>query len=229
MKIICYGDSNTYGYDPHGGPALRYGADSRWVNLLAKSLHTDDADSGVSGVLNAGQNGREIPDNGWESAVGVARQLAAATEPEMADAAAPGIYGPAGGDLIVLMLGSNDILLSGISAKKTAEKMRRFMGAIKMEAPGRGILLIAPVSFREGYWVPDRSYIEESVKLPKLYEQLAAEMNDDESSHAAPVHFADANAWDVELTSDGVHFTQEGHKAFAEGLTKALKLWYSIG
>ena len=208
MKIICYGDSNTYGYNPHGAPARRYDADGRWVDLISRTLPP------TSKIFNAGPNGREIPDNGWESAAGVAQQLAAATEP---------------GDLILIMLGSNDVLLSSTSAEQTAQKMRRFLGAIKMEAPGRHILLVGPVGFREGYWVPERSYIEESEKLPGLYETLAEELNDDESIHAAPVHFADANEWGVTLTDDGVHFTREGHKAFAEGLTKALKLWYSIG
>lgn len=198
MKIICYGDSNTYGYNPHGTPALRYDADGRWVDLISRTLPS------TCKIFNAGQNGREIPDNGWESAAGVAQQLAAATEP---------------GDLILIMLGSNDVLLSSTSAEQTAQKMRRFLGAIKMEAPGRYILLVGPVSFREGYWVPDRSFIEESEKLLALYQQLAAEMD---------VRFADANEWGVTLTDDGVHFTREGHKAFAEGLTKALKLWYSI-
>ena len=217
MKIICYGDSNTYGYDPHGGMALRYGAGGRWVDLVGSMLPESCK------IFNAGQNGREIPDNGWESAEGVAMQLAAATE--------PGCTGGVSGqkDLIIIMLGSNDVLLSSTSAEQTAQKMRRFLGAIKMEAPGRHILLVGPVSFQEGYWVPDRSYIEESEKLPGLYETLAEELNDDESIHAAPVHFADANEWGVTLTDDGVHFTREGHKAFAEGLTKALKLWYSIG
>jgi lysophospholipase L1-like esterase len=165
-------------------------------------------------IFNAGQNGREIPDNGWESAEGVAMQLAAATE--------PGCAGCAGGqkDLIIIMLGSNDVLLDGLSAEKTAMKMKRFLGAVKMEAPGREILLVAPVSFRTGYWVPDQRYIEESKKLLELYAQLAGEMD---------VHFADANEWGVSLTDDGVHFTEDGHKAFAEGLTKVLKLWYSIG
>lgn len=208
MKIICYGDSNTYGYNPHGAPALRYDANGRWVDLISRTLPP------TCKIFNAGQNGREIPDNGWESAAGVAQQLAAATEP---------------GDLILIMLGSNDVLLSSTSAEQTVQKMRRFLGAIKMEAPGRHILLVGPVGFREGYWVPERSYIEESEKLPGLYETLAEELNDDESIHAAPVHFADANEWGVTLTDDGVHFTREGHKAFAEGLTKALKLWYSIG
>ena len=31
MNIICFGDSNTYGYDPRGYFGGRYGADCRWV------------------------------------------------------------------------------------------------------------------------------------------------------------------------------------------------------
>ena len=35
MNVICFGDSNTYGYDPHGYFGGRYDADSRWVDILA--------------------------------------------------------------------------------------------------------------------------------------------------------------------------------------------------
>ena len=194
MKIICYGDSNTYGYDPVGRPALRYPAEARWVDILAKHLQADgstetgsaesgDAELGrtesgsaagmpeVSGVFNAGQNGREIPGNGWESAEGVAAQLAAATEPGGGAGLA---VGPAG-DLIIIMLGSNDVLLSSRTAEKTAERMKRFLGAVKMEAPGRQLLLVAPVGFKEGYWVPEQRFIEESEMLSELYRQLAEE------------------------------------------------------
>lgn len=53
MKVICFGDSNTYGYDPRGYFGGRYDADCRWVDILA-------AKTGWA-VLNMGQNGREIP------------------------------------------------------------------------------------------------------------------------------------------------------------------------
>ena len=51
MKVICYGDSNTYGYDPRSFPGGRY--DHPWPELLA----------GKTGwhILNQGENGREIP------------------------------------------------------------------------------------------------------------------------------------------------------------------------
>ena len=35
--------------------------------------------------------------------------------------------------------------------------------------------------------------------------------------------FADAGEWDIELTFDGVHFSEEGHKSFAQKLNELLK------
>lgn len=51
MKIICFGDSNTYGYDPRGYFGGRY--DAPWPEILAER-------SGWN-VVNDGINGREIP------------------------------------------------------------------------------------------------------------------------------------------------------------------------
>ena len=36
------------------------------------------------------------------------------------------------------------------------------------------------------------------------------------------VRFTDAGAWDVGLAYDGVHFTEQGHRAFAEEIWKEL-------
>ena len=38
------------------------------------------------------------------------------------------------------------------------------------------------------------------------------------------LRFADAASWEVSLCFDGVHFTAEGHAAFAAGLLAALKV-----
>ena len=53
MRVLCFGDSNTYGYDPRSYFGGRYPAISRWVDLLAAKTGWD--------VINAGENGREIP------------------------------------------------------------------------------------------------------------------------------------------------------------------------
>lgn len=53
MRILCFGDSNTYGYDPRDLFGGRYAAGDRWVDLLARKTGWE--------VINAGSNGREIP------------------------------------------------------------------------------------------------------------------------------------------------------------------------
>lgn len=51
MKIICYGDSNTYGYDPRSYLGGRF--DRPWPEILAEKTGWQ--------VINQGENGREIP------------------------------------------------------------------------------------------------------------------------------------------------------------------------
>ena len=48
-KVLCFGDSNTYGCDPCSYLGGRYPARYRWVDLLGCV------------AVNAGENGREIP------------------------------------------------------------------------------------------------------------------------------------------------------------------------
>lgn len=54
MRLLCFGDSNTYGYDPRAYLADRYPAEVRWTDRLARTTGWE--------VCNLGQNGREIPD-----------------------------------------------------------------------------------------------------------------------------------------------------------------------
>ncbi len=51
-RIVCYGDSNTYGYDPRSYLGGRYPETVRWTALLSADGWT---------VINEGENGRSIP------------------------------------------------------------------------------------------------------------------------------------------------------------------------
>jgi len=97
MKVICFGDSNTYGYDPRGFFADRYPAKNRWVDLLSVSHGWD--------VINAGVNGREIPSNFHFLRLPDAHISA---------------------DMFLVMLGTND-LLQGAAAKEAAVRMEAFL------------------------------------------------------------------------------------------------------
>ena len=176
MNVICFGDSNTYGYDPRSWLGGRYGADSRWVDILA-------AETGWT-VCNWGENGREIP----------------GTAPAF----------PPDTDLLLLMLGTND-LLQGRRPEDAAEKLARFL--LSLPLPSRRVFLIAPPPLALGAWVPEERLIHSCKVFAQHCRALAGRLG---------LRFADAGAWQIPLAYDGVHFTAQGHRAFAAGLLAAL-------
>ena len=104
------------------------------------------------------------------------------------------------------MLGTND-LLRGYSAVETCSRMEAFLRYLQPKC-GR-LLLIAPPPMKRGAWVTEENLIAESVKLAEAYQVLSQKLD---------IAFVNAGQWNVELTFDGVHFTEAGHRAFAEGL-----------
>ena len=185
MKILCFGDSNTYGYDPRSFFGSRYPAEYRWTDLLAQKLNCN--------VVNAGENGRESP--GLEGEVTRFNLLLNAQKPV---------------DLLIVMLGTND-LLQGNSVESVALRMEVFLTHIDREKSG--ILLIGPPPMQRGEWVPVQTLIDASAALTREYKSLAERLG---------VRFVDAGEWKIPLTFDGVHFTADGHKTFADGLTNYL-------
>lgn len=174
MNVICYGDSNTWGYDPRSRAGEMYPAGSRWTDILADKTGWN--------INNQGVNGREVPE-----------------EPA---------YIPQDTDLFLVMLGTNDLLQLD-TPEAAAERMERFLSGQN----AKRLVIIAPPPMVQGEWVQDEDLIADSKRMAELYRILAERLG---------VRFLDAGAWNVALSHDGVHFTQEGHRAFAEGLAKEL-------
>ena len=68
---------------------------------------------------------------------------------------------------------------------------------------------------KRGAWVPSDVLVAESIHLAEEYKLLAEKLK---------ITFVDTRHWNIELTFDGVHFTESGHHAFAENLRKELRL-----
>ena len=185
MKILCFGDSNTYGYDPRSYFGSRYPAEHRWVDLLAKKLDCT--------VVNEGMNGREIPRREGEL--------------QRFDLMLTG-HKPV--DLLIIMLGGND-LLQGNPTETAVKRMESFLEHIDLDK--QKILLIGPPPMGRGEWVTTQTLVDSSVALNHAYKALSRRLG---------VRFADAGEWEIPRAFDGVHFTEEGHKAFAEGLRNYL-------
>ena len=168
MNMICFGDSNTYGYDPRSFLGDRYPAEDRWVDILAKKLGWE--------AVNTGMNGREIP-----------RRAVKFEE----------------ADLLLIMLGTND-LLQGNSPAEVRNRMKSFLESLDFDKSR--ILLITPPPLKLGAWVPDQTLVDASKSL---------------NFHGLGVRCV--GPWDLPLTFDGVHLTEEGHGKLAEYLYQVIK------
>lgn len=185
-KILCFGDSNTYGYDSRSYLGGRYDAGSRWVDILAQMSGWE--------VRNAGENGREIPRR--EGELCRFRQLLADAQPV---------------DLLLVMLGSND-LLQGAEAAEVADRMEGFLKQVPLARDK--IILIAPPPMKWGAWVTEDRLPEDSLRLIEAYQVLAQRLG---------IRFVDTEHWEIELTFDGAHFSEQGHKTFAKRLYPILR------
>ena len=151
MRLLCFGDSNTYGYDPRSYLGERYPAETRWTERLAAATGWE--------VLEEGQNGREIPCRSAE------QRTAAETLSQAGRL-----------DVLIVMLGGNDLLQHpDFAAEDAAARMERFLTALLPHpalAAGT-VLLVAPPPMRPGAWVTERRLLTESARLADCYQALA--------------------------------------------------------
>lgn len=141
--LICYGDSNTYGYDPRGFGGGRYEAKDRWCDILA-------AQTGCT-VINLGENGRTLPEDSWDYMI-LDRCL---RQHENADA-------------LIVMLGSNDVLLRFCpNVEEIGQKAEALLAYVRGKYPELKILLLAPPS------VDIAEYAPLMRQLAKIYSGLA--------------------------------------------------------
>ncbi len=202
-NILCFGDSNTWGFAPHSGE--RYALDVRWTGVLQYSLGQGYR------IIEEGLNGRTTvyEEQGRKHRSGI-EILPALLESHM----------PL--DLVVVMLGTNDLkscfnqtpLQIAQGAKRVCETILEgeFFPAGSVE-----VLLVSPALVKD----PPQEYAEElkgaitkSREFSKHYKQVSGELN---------IHFFDAasvvNASDV----DGVHWEAQQHGLFGRELCKKIK------
>ena len=145
-RILCIGDSNTFGHDPRSYGGDRYPRDVRWTGRLERPDRE---------VVNAGRNGACIPREaefpGVEAVIHRNMPL----------------------DAVVVMLGTND-LLRGAGPEEASARMEKLLSIIKPRLDGARLLLVSPPPMERGSWVPTDELVGRSKALSRLY-QAAAE------------------------------------------------------
>ncbi|RDJ25517.1 hypothetical protein DWF00_14955 [Bosea caraganae] len=206
-RILCFGDSNTWGADPAGGGRLP--AAARWTGVLAGALGPGHA------VIEEGMRGRTTAlDDPMVPGGNGASYLA------------PCLVSHQPLDLVILMLGNNDLKdRFGQSAADVAENVARLVELIRA-APIEGpsdrkppILLVAPPKLGPrgpGFAAIFAKADPKSAVLSDALGAVAARAN---------VAFFDAGSVVGISGGDGVHFAAPEHAKLGHALAPlALRL-----
>ena len=202
MNILCFGDSNTHGYNPKDG--TRYERNKRWTGILQNLLGEEDY------VIEEGLSGRttvfEDPIHEGLSGLNHIYSCLMTHEPL---------------DLLIIMLGTNDtkerfgananVISLGLS--RLIEKAKNTKLAFRNNKPN--ILIVAPIPIR-----PEISSVEcganmgkgcseKSYELIPLYENVAKETG---------CYFFDPSLYVACSDYDYMHLSEEAHEILANKL-----------
>jgi lysophospholipase L1-like esterase len=201
--VLCYGDSNTWGYDP--ATRTRFPPEVRWTGVLASRLGAEYR------VVEEGLNGRTTR---WDDPIETGRNGLTYLRPCIES------HQPL--DVIVIMLGTNDLKsrfdlsASDIaqSAAALAEMAWRFAHA--PDGSHAKVLLAAPpaVSTLTELDQMFEGAREKSRQFSRYY-RLAAGWYD--------LPFFDAGTVIVSSEKDGIHFDLEEHRKLGEALADEVR------
>ncbi len=205
--ILCYGDSNTYGYNPEDG--FRYPYGQRWTSILQENL------KGQAVVIPEGLNGRTTC---FEDEIRPGRNGAAYLDPCLHT------HGPI--DLVVLMLGTNDLKIrfqaTPTDIGKAIERLIKMILEITPQKRKDGkpskILLVSPIhlgdnlcDIESGEEMGFERGIQYSKRLAPIYQQWA---------ETYQIEFMDAALYAKPSKLDACHLSVEGHASLGAEITE---------
>lgn len=205
--VLCYGDSNTFGYVPETG--MRYPKDVRYPGRLQLLLGDGYY------VVEEGCNGRttihDDPVDGWKNGLDYLKPCLNSHKPV---------------DIVILMLGSNDLKETfHLSAREIAEGAERLVDVIRgFTAEKQGfvpdIILVSPPEIGKNirtspfYGAFNERAVGESKQFSKWYRE-AADRNG--------CIFFDAAEYVHPSDTDSLHLTPDGHRVLAEKLCEVIR------
>lgn len=207
--VLCFGDSNTYGWDPM--TLGRYAPDIRWPGVLQKELGPEYR------VVEEGCGCRTaVMDDGLETFVNGSKYFE------------PCLRSHCPLDAVVIMLGTNDLKRRfGLSATDIAGGVGVLAGMVSSvlrfeQNPLPQILLISPIHLGEKIVENEVNYelfdfehgIETSKKLAVAIRQTADKYG---------CSFLDAAEFAKPSEADSVHMMPEGHLTLGRAVARKLE------
>ncbi len=203
-NVLCYGDSNTWGTDP--ATRDRLPPDRRWTGVLAQELGAEYRviEEGLGGRTTVWDDPIEGYKNGREYLI-------------------PCLESQRPLDLVVLMLGTNDLKLRfSVSAWDIAQSVGVLVDIIKTSGAGANgdapkVLVMAPPvvgrlsDYAEMFGEQAQA---KSRKFGEYYQRVAAE-------HGC--HFLDTAQVVVSSELDGIHFDAVEHQKLGRAVAKRVR------
>ena len=199
-KILCYGDSNTFGYNPVDGS--RFDEKTRWTALLQENLGSDFE------IIEEGACDRTgIADNDKGFLYSAQRHF-----PKM-------ITKTKNVDLLILAIGTNDLQFKyDLTVHQFENGLEKLIVTAKNNV--RRIILIPPVILHENVlegffkFQFDETSVSKSKKIGKIYRKL---------SNIYGLDYFDLNDFVKPSNADGLHYDSEGHKIISTKLSDYIK------
>ena len=201
--ILCYGDSNTWGWDPISGS--RFDKDVRWPGVLQQELGEDYE------VISEGLPGRTTV---WTDPI----------EGHMSgkNYLIPCLHSHKPIDLVIILLGTNDLKHRfGVTAFDIAEGISHLVKMIQHSESGPGgksplvlILIPPPLEKLSKFAEMFTGGIEKSKSLNQQYKRVAELL-------ACP--YLDTSEYIVSSDVDGVHFDASTHQKLGQVVAQQVK------
>ncbi len=199
-KILCYGDSNTFGFNPKDGS--RFDESTRWTALLQAYLHNNFE------IIEEGLCDRTgFVDNPKGFLFSSQRHF-----PKFLSKSDKF-------DIIVLAIGTNDLQFQYNISYSVVQ--RGLVELIKnAQEKSNKIIIVPPVILKEnilnGYFKIqfDKMSIIKSKKIGTIYRKL---------SNAYNCRYFDINKIVQPSDTDGLHYDEQSHKIIANKLTEFIK------
>jgi lysophospholipase L1-like esterase len=211
--ILCFGDSNTWGYE--ASTQERLGRWDRWPGVLQRELGDDVH------VIEEGQNGRTtVFDVPFEADRNGLTHLPVSLQ----------THRPL--DVVIIDLGTNDLFLPGVNAYHTAHGAMKLAEVVRASDAGPTntappVLVLVPPPFAAlPEWDMNESpgAARESERLSQAYIDAAAECARWDGS---VVSLLDLRDHVTSSTIDGIHFEATDHRAI--GLAVAVRIHEMLG
>ncbi len=199
ISVVCYGDSNTYGYEPATGG--RYAPEVRWTTILQEKL--GDRYEVIPEGLNGRTTAYDRPGANWKNGIS-------------SFVACLGTHKPV--DYLIIMLGTNDCAGGlGLTDEAIAKGMENLVNLAEEKSPElQGyipeIIVVTPAAIN-CMWADDapeyaevRNMMRQSRAIEPLYRDIA-------DRHL--IRFASGIDAEVNI-HDWIHLTEEGHRQIAD-------------